>query len=457
MSQTVPSSPAGGKLMRASPYDPFEASSKSPKSPIIHPRVLSGILRPRRSAFALLCNHEPNLPAIVLPAPASASRNRAMSLGASALLGPSVAIGQDVELPNSGTITPYDVLCILGLVSEPRRSTLRTPEILQLDPSVRHDPSPKIRSARFPQMPESITGMIFLQKPWHFHSDVLYCQSTSDALEGYNKGTFEVLISAGDIVEDTIGLRWTSNGKYVLFRHNDDNPELCNNHQASLKSPHRAFYAHELFSQPKTPTANLTIDSSHPTQLPTPTTQTPLYRRRILKTRPSGPPHQPLSFPWTFPESALYIEGTPCSTFLTPLSAIEADVTSGSLIVNDVGIRIPHTTRYTLLYIGERDDKERFYTKRITRVEVDRPATPIVDAVMENSRGGDSTPKSARFNAKFEGVDGDGQRWEGRVVDNEGKSDDMYGVEERVKMSGRSTGRIRGRRLRRGIIRWHGV
>jgi hypothetical protein len=289
--------------------------------------------------------------------------------------------------------------------------------------------------------------MKFLPKPWHFSSDVWYCGTTIGALEEYTKSNFEVLVTAGYLLENTAGLQWTSNGEYILFKHNEHTPELCSNPKFPLRDPHRAFFAQELFPPSDPPTANPTSASTTPT--PTPS---PLYQRRILKPRPPhGPPLQPLPSPWTFSSSALYIEATPCSTFLTPLSTLEADVTSGALVVDSFGLRIAHTSTYKLFYTGERNDREKFHTRRITKLEVDRAATLIVD---EGGSGGAGVPQSVRFNVRWEGVDAEGKKCEGMMTDNEGKSNEVY----RDEGEGKEKGRMMRGGQRGGWGRWrHGV
>ena len=163
---------------------------------------------------------------------------------------------------------------------------------------------------------------------------------------------------------------------------------------------------------------------------------------------PSPPPaltYKPLSYPWTIPQSALYIESSLDATSTLIAEAIAAHslsgqranglslneainllVTSGHFVVTTTGIHradshphpSPHNTHYVLRYNGQRNDNEKEYTPKIGKWET--IGVPIV-AKREMRWAVAGKGKKVRFLDTCLKVDGKGVWEEGGLSAGDGE------------------------------------
>jgi hypothetical protein len=180
------------------PFEPlfsFHLYDIQRTSPIINPKALCQAYRPRSRSVTVGLQGSPEAK--------PCTRNRSISLGAAA---PRVIAD---GIPVRETLKGFDLI--------PSQCTL-TPEILQFDPSTRQGVSPTPRNTCTP-------GPKFLPTFWRFDRGKRYTKSSAGALEGYTKENFQVLVSAGYVLEDVRGLKWAENGRYVLFAYDHRNGE----------------------------------------------------------------------------------------------------------------------------------------------------------------------------------------------------------------------------------------
>jgi hypothetical protein len=256
------------------PLFPYNLYDIQRTSPIINPKAPCQAYRPRYCSVTVGLQGSPEAK--------PCTRNRSISLGAAA---PRVIAD---GIPVRETLKGLDLI--------PSQRIL-TPEILQFDPSTRQGVSLTPRNTCTP-------GPKFLPAFWRFDKGKRYTKGSAGALEGYTKENFQVLVSAGYVLEDVRGLKWAENGRYVLFAHDHGNGE-CGD---------------DLFS---TPNQNLTC-------------RNPALRA----SRPETPAFTSarLDAPWRFTRQALYVEAYPLSTSHTNEVGIERAVTAGYLIVDAHGI-----------------------------------------------------------------------------------------------------------------------
>ncbi|KAF1921624.1 hypothetical protein BDU57DRAFT_510541 [Ampelomyces quisqualis] len=260
-----------------------------------------------------------------------------------------------------------------------------------------------------------------LTQPWHFPPNVKYYKSTLGSLHGYTQAAFEKEVTEGYIVEDFAGFCFNANGKYLLLHE----PDIRQNRGKALDNgeylENQALSPQNLFPTPKS------------------------VRRAALRRRPTtlppsspSPPRTPLATPWIFSPNGLYKEAFCAATAKRSELDIERDVSDGRLIVDKNGIRLPDTRGYILYYTGERDNSEKLYTPRITRLE--KPGTPLVETSEIDAWAG-STAKTIRINKHCKHVAPTAIVSKGFVVDNERKSTSLHDRDDdglRLKSSTRS-------------------
>ncbi|KAH5139178.1 hypothetical protein HBH70_101730 [Parastagonospora nodorum] len=147
---------------------------------------------------------------------------------------------------------------------------------------------------------------------------------------------------------------------------------------------------------------------------------------------PSAPTFSPTfrSPQWSFPPNSLWKESFPSATL--PYAndfQIQVSVNAGHLIANSTSIRDAQTDTCILEYIGQRPEGERFYADRIILAEKAEIPTPIVEKSKRETfyvyRKGN---KGVLFDKICTYLDVSGVLEYGEVVENEGKTDSIYGV-----------------------------
>lgn len=247
---------------------------------------------------------------------------------------------------------PYQVLSSEG--PQPVLSAVSSDPKGQEEPSAGASTVPPaqqdITTSQLPRLRSNSTERVPLPQSWHFPADIKYYKTAPNSLQGYTQTTFEQGVTDGYIIEDHKGLFWNANGRYILLR------ELDIKHSQD-------------HLQPLLPSALFPI---------------PLFARRATLLRSSSPIYIPLPRPWTFSPNGLYKESFPASTAGRSELDIEREVSSGKLVVDEHGIHHANSTQYILIYKGERDDSEKFYTPRITRVK--KRETPTIERILREAR-----------------------------------------------------------------------
>jgi hypothetical protein len=169
--------PTTGPFESLSPYDPYDPYDTERTSSIINPKALYEAYCPR-SCSVTVGRKDPS-------ESRPCTRNRSISLGAAA---PRVITD---GIPVRETLKGLDLI--------PSQRNL-TPEILQFDPITRQGVSPTPRNTCTP-------GPKFLPAFWRFDKGKRYTKSSVGALEGYTKENFQVLVSAGYVLEDVRRLK----------------------------------------------------------------------------------------------------------------------------------------------------------------------------------------------------------------------------------------------------------
>jgi hypothetical protein len=213
------------------------------------------------------------------------------------------------------------------------------------------------------------------------------------------------MVSAGYILENDKGFRWTANDRYLLFKDtalaiHPSSPPLTN---TSL--------SHQLFSQ-------------SPTRL-----QTRLRTTPQISQAPTFSPT--FRFPqWSFPPNSLWKESFPSAILQYANNfQIECSVNAGYLLADATSIRNAHSNACILEYAGQRPDGERLHAGRVFLAEKTEVPTPIVERRgREAFYGYREGNKGVLFDKTCANLDASGVVEYGQVADNEGKTDLIYGV-----------------------------
>ncbi|KAH6192157.1 hypothetical protein HBI53_212550 [Parastagonospora nodorum] len=300
------------------------------------------------------------------------------------------------EVPLTDSFIALEVLRICGFISGSRKTYLASHMLERNTQCVNIS---KFQSQESPESP------VFLPTFWRFPLNVRCHKSTCGALHALSQRKFETMVSAGDILENDTGFRWAANGKYLLFKET----QSANLHP-SLKLtntglPHQLFFPSPI--SPKTSNPSFLKIPSAPTFSPT-------FR----------------SPQWSFPPNSLWKESFPSATL--PYAndfQIQVSVNAGHLIANSTSIRDAQTDTCILEYIGQRPEGERFYADRIILAEKAEIPTPIVEKSKRETfyvylKGN----KGVLFDKICTNLDVSGVVEYGEVVENEGKTDSIYGV-----------------------------
>jgi hypothetical protein len=419
---------------------------------MIDPKIVCGEFRPAWYGASTYLQELGDAPSIdVVPQLESYGRSRSVSVEESEPSTPTLFATKDLEVQNSVAKSDGRTAALQLWVPEAPEPKENTSSTVQEAPSLHEVPSLTRRILRIPPVRHDSVEIMTLLRPWTFPSLARYRKSTHGSLDGYSKRDFEDLVTAGFILEDCLGLKWAANGRYMLFR-----CDAIRSRDSEINPAHGDLVcsdAQTLFAPPKQPPSAPSSSSA----------QRPWHRRhQYSHSAPTTPSARPLSIlkpdilavplltPWHFPKHALYTEAFPSAMKNTRERDIESLVTSGHLISDAKGIRSLGTNVYQLLYAGQRDEDEKYYTPRIKRLPVvdalrreasvtslrslqERPGTPIV--VVEMERPGErESPRAVRFNRNCISLDGEGVVGRGVVVDNEGKTGkdiaDIEGVSE---------------------------
>jgi hypothetical protein len=257
----------------------------------------------------------------------------------------------------------------------------------------------KVQSKEIPEVPA------FLPKFWRFPLNLRYHKNTCGALYALSQLKFETMVSSGYILENDTGFRWTANGKYLLFKETQSanlhpSPRLTN-----TGLPHQLF-----FPSPRSP------KTSSPSflKIPSAPTLSPTFR----------------SPQWSFPPNSLWKESLPSATLVYANDfQIQVSVNAGYLFADATCIRDARTDTCILEYVGQRPAGERLYTDRIILAEKAEIPTPTVEKSKRETfyvyhKGNKSVP----FDKICTNLDVSGVMECGEVVENEGKTDSIYGV-----------------------------
>ena len=444
-------------------------------SPMVGPTIVCAVSRQRSSSGY----HDPELDLLsdaIFQIDLS-SRSRSKSLFGAKDQSPELEFCRIIEVPDVGASTACEVVQNPALESETH----------QLDPDAIAQPvsddlassaSASKHRTRFPPLSKKSMEDFEvkpLPTPWKFTAHALYRKSTPGAVKRYTKSDFEDAVTAGFITDDCMGLRWTANGRYLLFRCNEDlpqpdtssvpsqTPDQITTEEIRPQQVADAQTAQTLFLASPPSLACLTLATGASPSLwsaPYPTlspetndillAKPSLWSRRTLRTslKPSLTPMPPTDYiptplpsPWHFPPNTLYKEAFPSALKTYPERRIESSVSAGIFIADSTGIRFGGSTTYILYCKGARDSNEKFYTPRFEKLPTTtleeatagralelgfedlrtRPSTPIVEvgAVTPGS------PRSVRFASRRVSLEVDGAVGVGNVVDNEGKTEMM--------------------------------
>ncbi|KAH7067680.1 hypothetical protein BKA63DRAFT_557241 [Paraphoma chrysanthemicola] len=116
---------------------------------------------------------------------------------------PSPSSGQKLSVP--GKVPPPD-LGLPGTSVQPHKQDSTVPLSLTQSSSL-----PKLTAAKG-----------FLQCYWNIPGGIYYFKRTPIALKNYTQRTFEMLVTAGYLLEDAKGFWWVSSGEYELFKCRED-------------------------------------------------------------------------------------------------------------------------------------------------------------------------------------------------------------------------------------------
>ncbi|KAH4337934.1 hypothetical protein HBI56_213170 [Parastagonospora nodorum] len=310
------------------------------------------------------------------------------------------------EVPLTDSFMALEVLRICGLISESRNTNLASH---MLERNIQCVNISKFQSQESPESPA------FLPTFWRFPLNVRCHKSTCGALHALSQRKFETMVvrlqghgfdSCDPVrVSDSSIFQYT----YYFIFHNTIYPEF-DPHILTMVS------AGDILEN----------DTGLPHQLFFPSPISPKTSNPSFLKIPSAPTFSP-----TFRSpNSLWKESFPSATL--PYAndfQIQVSVNAGHLIANSTSIRDAQTDTCILEYIGQRPEGERFYADRIILAEKAEIPTPIVEKSKRETfyvyRKGN---KGVLFDKICTYLDVSGVLEYGEVVENEGKTDSIYGV-----------------------------